>query len=131
MSNPFGPSPNYPYGGPPYGQMPPPYPKPPGPPIYGPPLPSGTVKSWLVESILSLLCCGGLLAIPAVIFAAQVDNHLRQGNYQAAVEASNQAKLWLTIAVGVTLVPTLFCVLPVCVLYVLAAIVAGLGGGAG
>jgi hypothetical protein len=93
MSNPFGPGPNYP---PPLG--PPPAPPPysygqPGPPQYGRPLPPGTVKNYLIESILVLLCCGaGVFAIPAIIFAAQVDGHLQQGNYQAALAASDNAK---------------------------------------
>jgi hypothetical protein len=65
-----------------------------------------------------------VLAIPAIVFAAQVDGHLRQGNYQAAVEASNSAKMWLMIAVGIALALTLCCTLPICVLYILAAIAA-------
>lgn len=96
--------------------------------MYPPPIPSGTVKNWLLESILALIFCGGVLAIPAIVFAAQVDGHLRQGNYQAAVEASNSAKLWLTIAVGVTCALTLFCTLPICAFYILAAIAAAAAG---
>ncbi len=116
MSNPYGPpSPPPHYGAGPYSPQ----------GMYGQPLPP--VKNWLIESILALICCGGVLAIPAIVFAAQVDGHLRQGNYQAAVEASNSAKLWLTIAVGITVALTLFCTLPVCVLYILAAIGAAAG----
>lgn len=98
MNHPFEPPPNY-------------------PPSYGAP----------GESVLALICCGGVLAIPAIVFAAQVDGHLRQGNYQAAIEASNSAKLWLMIAVGITAGLTLFCTLPICVLYILAAIAAAAG----
>ncbi|HUE71582.1 MAG TPA: CD225/dispanin family protein [Pirellulaceae bacterium] len=119
MSNPFEPPPNYP---PSYG-APGPY-APQGPPLYGQPLPPGTVKNWLMESVLALICCGGVLAIPAIVFAAQVDGHLRQGNYQAAIEASNSAKLWLMIAVGIAVALNLFCVGPFCALYMLGAIAA-------
>ena len=66
--------------------------------------PPGSVKNYLIESILSLIFCGGLLAIPAIIYAAQVDGKLAQGDYQGALEASKNAKLWLTIAVSVALV---------------------------
>lgn len=76
-----------------------------GPPSYGPggggfsggPIPSGTVKNYLVESILCLLCCAGLLAIPAIIYASQVDSKLARGDYQGAVEASRLAKTWCTV----------------------------------
>jgi interferon-induced transmembrane protein len=118
MSNPFGPPPNYP---PPlspssYGH--------PAPPKYGPPLPPGTVKNYLIESILVLICCGGVFAIPAIVFAAQVDSFLRQGDYHGAVDASNKARLWLMIAAGIGAGIYLCCVGPIIVLQI-AAVVAG------
>lgn len=135
MSQPFGQPPYNPYGDqqPPYGQsfgnQPTPYGQPinpylpsSAPPSYGKPLPPGTVKNWLIESILALVCCGGLIAIPAVIFAAQVDGHLSRGDYQAAVQASNNAKLWLTIAVGVAVALNLLCVGPLILLQLMAAL---------
>ena len=68
-------------------------------------MPPGTVKNWLVESILLLICCGGnLLAIPAIVYAAQVNPKLAAGDYQGAVESSNNAKKWLIIAACVSLV---------------------------
>lgn len=77
-------------------------------PSYGQPnkqyFPPGTVKNYLIESILSLVFCGGLFAIPAIIYASQVDGKLAQGDYQGALEASKNAKLWLTIAVSIALV---------------------------
>ena len=87
--------------------------------------PPGSVKNYLIESILSFVFCGGVLAIPAIIYAAQVDGKLAQGDYQGAVEASNNAKLWLTIAVSVALV----CGLSVGCFYV-AMIMAAIAGGA-
>ena len=77
--------------------------------------PPGTVKNYLIESILALVFCGHLFAIPAVIFASQVDGKLAQGDYQGAVESSNNAKLWLTIAVSIAVV----CNLGGCCLWVL------------
>lgn len=66
--------------------------------------PAGTVKNYLVESILSLVCCGGIVAIPAIIYAAQVNGKLSAGDYHGAVEASNNAKKWLIIAVCIGVV---------------------------
>ena len=127
MSNPFQPPPDYPPKKPefsPYAPPSQPVYGPPsyGPPMYGTPIPPGTVKNWLVESILALIFCGGVFAIPAIVFAAQVDGHLRQGNYQAAVEASNSAKTWLLVAVGIGVATMLFCVGPICALNFLGAI---------
>ena len=85
--NPYQPS-NYGNLGPPQGQF----------------YPPGTVKNYLVESILALIFCGHLLAIPALIFASQVNGKLAQGDYNGAVQASNNAKLWLTIAVSIAVV---------------------------
>lgn len=124
MSQPFGQPPYNPYGDQqqPYGQPINPYLPSSAPPGYGKPLPPGTVKNWLIESILALICCGGLIAIPAVIFAAQVDGHLSRGDYQAALQASNNAKLWLTIAVGVAVAINLLCVGPLILLQLMAAL---------
>ncbi len=87
--------------------------------------PPGTVKNYLIESILSLVFCGGLIAIPAIVFASQVDGKLAQGDYHGAVQASNNAKLWLTIAVSVGVICGL---LPMCFYGV--AVMAAIAGGA-
>jgi hypothetical protein len=86
--------------------------------------PPGTVKNYLIESILSLLFCGGLLAIPAIIYASQVDGKLAQGDYHGAVEASKNAKLWLIIAVSVVSV----CGLGGMCFYIVAVAAAVAGG---
>lgn len=78
------------------------------------------VKDYMIESILSLLFCGGLIAIPALIYASQVRSKQSAGDYEGAVEASRNAKKWLTIAVGVACGLLLLCVL-------LVAVVAALG----
>lgn len=101
--------------------------QPSGPPSYGQPqqyYPPGTVKNYLIESILSLVFCGGLFAIPAIIYASQVDGKLAQGDYNGAVESSKNAKLWLTIAVSIALV----CGLGGGCFYVLMVMAAVAGG---
>jgi Interferon-induced transmembrane protein len=82
-SNPFGDA-NNPYSSPKSGQS---------------PIPPGSVKNWLVESILALVCCCWPVAIVAIIYAVQVNSKLAAGDYQGAVEASNNAKMWVIIAV--------------------------------
>ncbi|MGH8109014.1 MAG: CD225/dispanin family protein [Arenimonas sp.] len=54
----------------------------------------------MVWAILAtLLCCipGGIVAI---VYAAQVDGKLAAGDYQGALESSNNAKLWSWISFG-------------------------------
>ncbi len=65
-------------------------------------------KNYLVESILLLCCCAGILAIPAVIFAVQVDSKYNAGDYQGAIENSENAKKWCLIALCVAVICNLF-----------------------
>ena len=63
--------------------------------------PAGSVPNYLVWAILAtLFCClpGGIVAI---VYAAQVDGKLAAGDYQGALESSNNAKLWSWISFGV------------------------------
>ncbi len=68
------------------------------------PIRQGAVKNYLVEAILCLLCCGGLFAIPAIVYAAQVNPKLSVGDYEGAVQASENAKKWCIIAVCIGVV---------------------------
>lgn len=67
-------------------------------------MPPGTVKNYLTEAILCLVCCGGVFAIPAIIYAAQVNTKLQAGDYQGAVDSSQNAKKWCLIAVCIGVV---------------------------
>ena len=87
----------FPPSGPPspFSDAPNPY----APPTMGQsPMPPGTVKNWLVESILALVCCCWPVAIVAIVNAVQVNSKLAAGDYQGAVEASNNAKKWCVIS---------------------------------
>ena len=95
--NPFGEGPN------PFSDQPTPSPYQP-PQTPGMPLPTQTVKNYLVESILLLVCCAGIFAIPAIVYAAQVNGKLQAGDYQGAVDASNKAKTWCIVALCIGLV---------------------------
>lgn len=61
-------------------------------------------QNYLVWTILSLICCGGVLAIPAIVFATQVNSKWAAGDYAGAEDSSRKAKMWLFIAVGVAAV---------------------------
>jgi hypothetical protein len=59
------------------------------------------VKNYMTEAILCLIFCAWPLAIPAIIYAADVKPRLRRGDYRGAVRASNNAKRWCIISVCV------------------------------
>lgn len=50
------------------------------------------IPNYLAQSILVTLFCCIPLGIPAIIFSSQVDNKLRQGDYDGALESSRKAK---------------------------------------
>lgn len=60
----------------------------------GPPIPSGTVPTYLWQSIVCVVLCCWPLAVPAIIFACKVDPALKRGDLAAAQEASRNAKGW-------------------------------------
>ena len=62
------------------------------------------IPNYLWQSIVVTLCCCLPLGIVAIIFAAQVNDKLRNGDIQGAMHASKQAKLFCLIAVGLGLV---------------------------
>lgn len=79
---------------------------PPAPPAAAPPpaSPAGAteyVPNYLVPSILLMLfCClpGGIIAL---VYGSTVNSKLAQGDRAGAIAASNSAKLWCMISLGV------------------------------
>jgi hypothetical protein len=72
-----------------------------------PPPSSGThdkVPNYLIPAIISALCCFPL-GIISIIFAAQVNSKVTEGNIAGALDASKKAKLFsiIFIALGVVL----------------------------
>ncbi|MDQ2985573.1 MAG: CD225/dispanin family protein [Armatimonadota bacterium] len=55
-------------------------------------------KNWLVESILSTICCCLPMGIVAIVFASRVDKLAYQGNLAGAHEAAGKAKMFTIIA---------------------------------
>ena len=60
---------------------------------------SGTVPNYMVPAIISIFCCWPL-AIPAIIFAAQVNGKLAAGDTAGAEDSSKKAKMFSFIAIG-------------------------------
>ncbi len=81
---------------------------------------SATVPNYLVPAIISIFCCWPL-AIPAIIFATQVNSKLAAGDVAGAEDASKKAKMFAFIAIGIGVV--------IILIYVIM-LVLGLGMGA-
>ena len=84
------------------GYTPPPPPAPaPSAAYTPPPTPTGVVPvqipNYLWQSIVVTLCCCLPLGIVGIIFAAQVNDKIRQGDIAGAMEASKNAKKWTLI----------------------------------
>ncbi|MFO0801090.1 MAG: CD225/dispanin family protein [Gemmataceae bacterium] len=73
--------------------------------------PRGTPPpNYMVQSILVTLCCCLIGGIIAIINASQVNSKWAAGDYAGAKKASEQAKMWCLISVGVGLVVNLISV---------------------
>jgi Interferon-induced transmembrane protein/zinc-ribbon domain len=64
------------------------------PPAQGP-----AVESYLVPSILVTVLCCLPFGIPAIVYAAQVQEKLQRGDVAGAQQSSKNAKMWCIIAV--------------------------------
>jgi hypothetical protein len=64
-----------------------------------------------VQSILVTLCCCLPLGVVAIIFAAQVNTKLAQGDMAGALDASQKAKMFSWIAFGLGLLSSLIWLL--------------------
>jgi hypothetical protein len=61
-----------------------------------------TVPNYMVPAIISIFCCWPL-AIPAIIFAAQVNGKVTAGDIAGAQDSSKKAKMFSFIAIGLGL----------------------------
>lgn len=78
-----------------------------------PPPPAGgsaTVPNYLVPAIISIFCCWPL-AIPAIIFATQVNGKVQAGDIAGANDASKKAKMFSFIAIGLGLLGILIYII--------------------
>ena len=65
--------------------------------------PGTTVQNYLVFAILTTVFCCLPTGIPAIVYAAQVNSKLQAGDLAGAQVASNNAKMWCLISLGLGL----------------------------
>lgn len=89
-----------------------------------PPPPAGgsaTVPNYLVPAIISIFCCWPL-AIPAIIFATQVNGKVQAGDIAGAQDASKKAKMFSYIALGIGVLWVIFVIIYVVFVVGIAAL---------
>ncbi len=69
------------------------------------------IPNYLVQSILVTLCCCWPLGIVAIVYAAQVNGKRDSGDYLAAENCSEKAKIWCWVSFGLGIVSNLLLVL--------------------
>ena len=85
---------------------------PPPPPSSGaafggsPVAPAAQIPNYLWQSIVVTLCCCLPLGVVAIVFAAQVNTKLAQGDIAGAQDASQKAKMfcWIGFAIGLVFI---------------------------
>jgi hypothetical protein len=82
---------------------------------------SATVPNNMVLAIVSIFCCWPL-AIPAIIFASQVNQKLAAGDVAGAEDASKKAKTFSYIALGLGALWVVFVIIYVVFVVGIAAI---------
>lgn len=75
------------------------------------PPPGTTVPNHLVFAILATVFCCIPTGIPAIVYAARVNEKLARGDYAGAQEASNNAKIWCWVSFGIGIVGTVIGIL--------------------
>lgn len=83
-----------PYGQQPYGQQSYGQPYDGADPNRMPPMPD----NYLVWAIIATICCCIPTGIPAIIYASKVSPAYMRGDYNAALDASSKAQLWVIIS---------------------------------
>ena len=58
-------------------------------------------SNYLVFAILTTIFCCQIFGIISIVYAAQVNSKWYAGDYQGAIDASRNAKLWAWVAFGI------------------------------
>ena len=70
--------------------------------------PAGHVPNHLVKAIIATLCCCMPAGVAGIVYAAQVDGHLRSGDLAAAQESSKKANFWSNLAIAGGFIVSIF-----------------------
>lgn len=62
--------------------------------------PAANIPNYLVQSILSTLCCCLPFGIVSIIFASQVNTKVAAGDIAGAMDSSKKAKMWCWVSFG-------------------------------
>jgi len=71
--------------------------------------PPEVIPNYLWQAIVCTVCCCVPLGIPAIVYAAQVNSKVVQGDMAGARQASKKAKMWCWIAFWSGLAVSLIC----------------------
>lgn len=80
------------------------------PTITSPPLPPH-IPTYLWQSIVATLLCCMPFGVVAIVYAAQVESLIAVGDYVGAQSASDTAKIWVGVSVGVCVLLLLGCLI--------------------
>lgn len=61
---------------------------------------AAAIPNYLIHAVLVTALCCPLLGIVAIVYSTQVNSKLAAGDFAGAREASNNAKLWMLISLG-------------------------------
>lgn len=89
-----------------------------------PPLPSNQLVLAILSTILGLLCCCGLnlpFGIVAIVFASQVNGKYSADDFQGALSAAKQAKIWGWISMSLVITSLVLSILYFVFLFVAGA----------
>lgn len=94
--------------------VPPPY-TPPGTPVQQqqPAVPNHLVWAIIVTVLGFCLCCvvGAIPGVVAIVFSTQVNTKLSQGDFDGALRASANAKIWCWVTTGLVILGVLLSIL--------------------
>ena len=65
--------------------------------------PAQDIETYLVYSIIVMVCCCMPLGIVATVFSAMAAGEAKSGQYEVAYQHAQQAKMWCWIAFGLGL----------------------------
>ena len=82
---------------------------------------TATIPNYMVTAIISIFCCWPL-AIPAIIFATQVNSKVAAGDIAGAEDASKKAKMFSYIALGIGILEVIFGIIYVVFVIGIAAL---------